>query len=928
MSNRVTTFDGTLGTHPGAGATGFESIGSAGGGDWTIIDDDLTGEGGQCVNIVGGKWGVDVVADQKRGVRGYFRLPIGVTPSGSLDLGNALTTGGAVSQAQLTLTPAGHIRLRHQGVLDQELSKDFRDGEIYQYIWNVDGDANTHEFFIWREGYSGHLSGVTGTGSIDKMWQGICTNVTYNIDADQYEGSDTLYVAPPQFALSYVKVGAPTPSGLQVVTTTMDVTHVRADIFRRTTDSYLMTSSEFAVGAHNQTTIEIDSAALEPLTEYEMQLYGLREGDWGSIGDRISGYTAPVPGVPVSELRVAAVGCDLDDMEDEGDFTYLEILNLYKPHFWLHHGDWDYSNSVSLIPQDHRDHWNSKLSNKPMFGQMVQLITMLHYMRSDHCGGTTNDASEQDPPGATEANQLAYLDTFPHVAIPEFPGEAVALCGAVQLGRWLFIFSDFRTLDRTDSTESDSDTVGMAVGAGQEAWLIEQIHRTDNGIEAKIFCTDAPWPGTKADVAPKDDHWACYAAQRDRIAAEMVGERIAIVQGDYHGLVYHSNSPYGNVPILGCSGATNNSGNIREDDWGNYEQIWAEDQDPQIDIFVYGQINLTDVDGVMTVELIGRDAQNEIDRVGGSTSWLVPYVPGMVPVDDALLADYQFQFHDLLFGVDRSLNVKAFNPGSAPIRSQVGSIPNGDGHTFGRDYIDGPTWGWTLYSDETTAAESLAVFEETAKKWRWEPRRRNPGEVVEMRYRLAGRERMVYGRPGRFAYDPFNFTLDQGRLEGAAEWICADHYTYAAQVESITVDLVPATVGGITFPITFPLTTLESEGPREGQFTIGGTAPTWVMIRIRAGESSLGGPTVRIDGIELEFRDIVLPPGQSINIDPKPWARTILSGGGSVAGALSGRTYLADLQLNPGYHEVVFNGLDPSNTADVTVSWRAAYFGL
>jgi hypothetical protein len=67
----------------------------------------------------------------------------------------------------------------------------------------------------------------------------------------------------------------------------------------------------------------------------------------------------------------------------------------------------------------------------------------------------------------------------------------------------------------------------------------------------------------------------------------------------------------------------------------------------------------------------------------------------------------------------------------------------------------------------------------------------------------------------------------------------------------------------------------------------------------------------------------VLASGDTLVIDTRPWARTALKNGASVAGLLTGDPMIA-LQLQPGSTIMQFTGQDFTGTATCTVTWRSA----
>lgn len=293
----------------------------------------------------------------------------------------------------------------------------------------------------------------------------------------------------------------------------------------------------------------------------------------------------------------------------------------------------------------------------------------------------------------------------------------------------------------------------------------------------------------------------------------------------------------------------------------------------------------------------------------------------------AQLADFQFDLDGYVFGLgcDISLLDGGFDPGTAEWRTQDQDNPVGDGRVFGRDYLSGPTWGFSLFVDATDPETALAAWGDVSKAWRNEGGRRTPGAVCTLRYAVAGRTRRVYGRPRRFAGTPDNKLL-QGTAPITTDFDCADALHYDDVEQSVVVPILPATTGGFMAPFIFPLSTLSAPGPRQGTITVDGDADCPVVIKVHGPVSA---PVVTGPGWLLNFAGLTLAYDEELVIDTRPWAKTALVRGGSVAGTLTRQsTRLTDVRLALGDQAITFAGIDETASASCTLFWRPTWTSL
>ncbi len=274
------------------------------------------------------------------------------------------------------------------------------------------------------------------------------------------------------------------------------------------------------------------------------------------------------------------------------------------------------------------------------------------------------------------------------------------------------------------------------------------------------------------------------------------------------------------------------------------------------------------------------------------------------------------------FGAGTAVAVLKLDPGEIGVRDQDIDSPVGDHRIFGRDYLSPPTWSFDLGVARTTEAAVLAELGVLASRWRTAASQ-IPGTESTLRYMVGNRVRRVYGRARRSAMDP-NRTLYQGFVSVAARFATSDALHYEDEVRSVAVGLLAGVSGAHPLPAALPFT-FAPGGPRSGVISaVGGDAPAPVEVTFRG---PVVGPSATVGGHLIAFPGLTLAYDESVTVDTR--RMTVTRGdGASLAGALSRRTYLPEVRLEPGSSEVVFSGSDLTGTASCTVAWRPAHYGF
>lgn len=262
--------------------------------------------------------------------------------------------------------------------------------------------------------------------------------------------------------------------------------------------------------------------------------------------------------------------------------------------------------------------------------------------------------------------------------------------------------------------------------------------------------------------------------------------------------------------------------------------------------------------------------------------------------------------------------------GDVELTIQDTAHPGADGILFGRDTRGGRTIALALGVNEDDEAAALTAHNRLLAAWRADAIRSTPGEVAALYVRRAGRERVVYGRPRRFA-SALHPLPDQGYSAADVDFTCGDDVWYEAAATSITLALVPPPSGGIAPPITPPFSTVPAS-VRPGLVSTGGLVDTWPVLTFTGPVLS---PKVQLTGLwTISLDGVSIASDQSVTIDTRPWVRTVLrNDGANYAGALGRHSAkLSAARIPPGVDtEVIFTGTDATGTSRMTIAWQNAW---
>lgn len=274
-------------------------------------------------------------------------------------------------------------------------------------------------------------------------------------------------------------------------------------------------------------------------------------------------------------------------------------------------------------------------------------------------------------------------------------------------------------------------------------------------------------------------------------------------------------------------------------------------------------------------------------------------------------------------GLNVSMNEDGWDPGDLDRLVQDTTNELRGTRNFGRDKPTGTTHTFGLHVNRDDVPGAVATLEEIKTAWTASSILDDPGRLSVIRYFLAGRYRRFYGRPRRFAAPPTNRILG-GYVPITCSFDTVDHLFYEDDASSISIPFVLNSTGGMTFPVTFPISSLPG-GQREGLITVAGTEPTHPVIRFNG---PVVNPYLSNSTWTLQL-NMTIGAGQYVEIDTRPWKQTVLRQGlYSEADKLARRTYLSDIVLKPGPHDLAFGGTSSEGGATVDVTWRGAYASI
>lgn len=265
--------------------------------------------------------------------------------------------------------------------------------------------------------------------------------------------------------------------------------------------------------------------------------------------------------------------------------------------------------------------------------------------------------------------------------------------------------------------------------------------------------------------------------------------------------------------------------------------------------------------------------------------------------------------------------------GSLEWRTQDVERPGGDGRIFGRDYATPGTIVLTLETFASGEDEARANVRELASVWRWSEDRATPGAFTSLSVELNGRAGVVFGRPRTFAPTVSGVNFVSGHATATAEFVPMSDIIFDSVEPSqlLHISILPNQSLGLMFPAEAPFFFEGEQTQRQGQVVNDSFVPVPFRVEFH-GPVTNPKVTSTVGGWEIALNTSVAYD-QTIVVDTMAQTVTRQSDGASFAHVL---TYSSDLsaRLAPGSQEVVFSGIDTSNTASVDVRWSNAASGF
>lgn len=270
------------------------------------------------------------------------------------------------------------------------------------------------------------------------------------------------------------------------------------------------------------------------------------------------------------------------------------------------------------------------------------------------------------------------------------------------------------------------------------------------------------------------------------------------------------------------------------------------------------------------------------------------------------------------------LIVTDFDPGSTELVVNDHQRPSRDGVMSGRDYLGAKVWAFNISTNGRKVLEALESSGALEAAWKDRRVRLNPNVSVPLSYEIGGRWRRVYGRPNNYAGPKPDTLAEQGVGKIVADFRVTDPLHYDETETSVTLDIVPASAGGLQAPLQAPLSTLRSSEPRAGFVNNTGDDETPLTVTFHG---PIVNPWIRAAaGWEIGLTG-TLAYDISVTIDALA-GTVVRSDGAPVAGMLTRATRLSRAVLPVGQSELTFGGADITGTATATLSWRNAHIGI
>lgn len=276
------------------------------------------------------------------------------------------------------------------------------------------------------------------------------------------------------------------------------------------------------------------------------------------------------------------------------------------------------------------------------------------------------------------------------------------------------------------------------------------------------------------------------------------------------------------------------------------------------------------------------------------------------------------------WGTPNLVQNTATDPGGAAV--QDAAVVGHDGQLFGVDTMAGMVVTQSGLSYLTANGKAaLDAYSQLAGKWNDPASRLTMGAVQILRawYPVSNVVRRCYGRGRKIA--PTYGLANQGAVPWTAQFQAADGIWYSDIESSLTLTTVPSFLGTLTFPVLPPFQWASALNYQQNLAVNSGPQATWPVITFTG---PVTNPSISYANTPVTVGWTgVLPAGQQLVIDTRPWKRTVMLGTASVAGQLAGNPMIS-LQLPPGGTVMQLGGTDYTGTATCVIRWRNAWLSI
>lgn len=304
------------------------------------------------------------------------------------------------------------------------------------------------------------------------------------------------------------------------------------------------------------------------------------------------------------------------------------------------------------------------------------------------------------------------------------------------------------------------------------------------------------------------------------------------------------------------------------------------------------------------------------------------------------LNNYEVEFAGINLGVAPYCLNSLEGLGSPELRTVEVDLPNEDGITFGREFQGARRWTLTgsvkggdpnRPSNDAEVEEAWEALSDLVAAWDNAVPRQEQRDVTELQFKRPGRETMVmYGRPERI--DPDTSVSFAGHIKYTALFRQSDPYYYSTTEQTTGIGVQIPYSGGLLYTedmeaLQLPFVTSASV-ERLGSFFNSGNANSWSIITM---QGPVLNPTIQLYEQDAEdpMWSVTLKTSigslESIIIDTRPWARTVLrNDGANIAGTMYG-SRLSEMTVPPGFNELVYAGTDGTGTSSCSLKYRNAW---